>query len=152
MAIFAIDPGRDKCGLVVVDEKGKILVKEVVPTLELIHRMKELLATYPLAVLLVGDGTGSKEFCQKLTQVYPDVAEKIAVVDEYRTSELARRRYLADHRTGWRRFIPLSLQSPDQPYDDYVAEILVERYLAGRSLPQSHEDKGSRYKEELQEE
>lgn len=132
MAIFAVDPGRDKCGLVVADSDGNTLVKVVVSTAEIVHHLEELSEEHPLEVLLVGDGTGSREFCQRITQANPAIAERIVVVDEYRTSELARRRYVRDHRSGWRRLIPVSLQSPDRPYDDYVAEILVERYVAGR--------------------
>lgn len=132
MAIFAVDPGRDKCGLVVADADGNTLVKVVVSTAEIVHHLEELSKEHRLEVLLVGDGTGSKEFRRRITQADPAVAERIVVVDEYRTSELARRRYVRDHRSGWRRLIPVSLQSPDRPYDDYVAEILVERYVAGR--------------------
>ncbi|HKM17981.1 MAG TPA: pre-16S rRNA-processing nuclease YqgF, partial [Limnochordia bacterium] len=33
---------------------------------------------------------------------------------------------------GWRRLLPVSLQTPPVPIDDYVAVILAQRYLDGK--------------------
>ena len=32
---------------------------------------------------------------------------------------------------GWRRLLPVSMQMPPEPYDDYVAVILAQRFLRG---------------------
>jgi hypothetical protein len=55
------------------------------------------------------------------------------LVDEHRSSEQGRRRYFRDNPPrGWRRLLPVGLQTPPRAYDDYVAVILAERYLASR--------------------
>jgi hypothetical protein len=53
-------------------------------------------------------------------------------VPERDTTRRARERYFADHPPrGWRRLIPLSLQTPSVPIDDYAAWIIAEQFLAG---------------------
>ncbi len=134
LAILAVDPGTDKCGLVVVTETGQILVKEIVPAGKLVSRIMGCIPEFGVDLVLMGDRTGSKQFRQLLSQAGVDeLVDQIVLVDEHRTSDLARRRYLLQHRSGWRRLWPVSLQTPPEPYDDYVALILAERYL--RQLP-----------------
>ena len=60
------------------------------------------------------------------------VGMEVTLVDEHRSTEEARRRYFVDNPpSGWRRLMPRGLLTPPVPYDDYVAIILAERYLAG---------------------
>jgi hypothetical protein len=51
-------------------------------------------------------------------------------ISEDNSSREGRRRFLETNRQGWRRLVPLGLQSPWRPYDDYVAVVLGERFLA----------------------
>ena len=51
-------------------------------------------------------------------------------IDEAYSTLEGRRRYLQEHRRGWRRLLPLGLQAPPEPYDDYVAVVLGERFFA----------------------
>ena len=54
----------------------------------------------------------------------------LPVVDEYRTTELAKREYWKAHPpTGWRRFLPVTMQVPPEPVDDFVAVLLGRRYI-----------------------
>jgi hypothetical protein len=54
----------------------------------------------------------------------------LRAVDEHGTTLRARARYFTDHPPrGWRRLIPRSLQTPPEPYDDYVAVLLAEAAL-----------------------
>ncbi|NLV91010.1 MAG: pre-16S rRNA-processing nuclease YqgF [Firmicutes bacterium] len=130
MLVLAVDPGRAKCGLVVMASSGEVLVQEVVPAEELLDRIRLEVESRPIDVVLLGDGTGAKVFRERLAQAGIDrLVDRVELVDEHRTSELARRKYLEENRRGWRRFWPLSLQYPSEPYDDYVALILAQRYL-----------------------
>jgi len=54
----------------------------------------------------------------------------VETVEETGTTLEARRRYFRDHPPrGWRRLLPITLQLPPEEYDDYVAELLLERVL-----------------------
>lgn len=128
--IIAIDPGTDKCGVAVVDRHRGCLHRSVEAAAEIAAVLGELAQQYPGARLVIGDGTGSESFAIRLRKA--GVLDKLgepAFVNEYRSSEEARRLYLEDHRKGWRRLIPLGLQTPDAPIDDYVAEVLARRYF-----------------------
>ena len=55
----------------------------------------------------------------------------IHLVDEYETSRGARNLYFADHPPrGWRRLLPIGLQLPPRPIDDYAAILIARRFLA----------------------
>lgn len=122
---IAIDPGRCKCGIARF-VAGRLAERSVVSPEDLAAR----LIHEPEKLLVVGDRTGAE---QLLNRIFPDgVPSKtqVVLVDENMSSQEGRRRYLMDHRNGWRRFWPIGLQYPKEPYDDYVAIILAERYLA----------------------
>ncbi len=125
MIVLGIDPGREKCGLAVVSPE-LVLVKRVVARGEFLDLAREYIRQYNVARIVLGDGTGSKDFLQEIEGVLP-----VVTVDEQYTTEEARKRYWLDHRPkGWRRFLPTSMQVPPEPFDDYVAVILAERYLS----------------------
>lgn len=129
--IIGIDPGTDKCGVAVVDANGTCLWRSVEPTTGIVERVAQLAEQYPSAVLVLGDGTGSDDFLARL--VKGGITGRLGVpvlVDEHRSTDQARMRYLRDNRRGWRRLVPLGLQTPDRPVDDYVAEVLAKKYLA----------------------
>jgi RNase H-fold protein (predicted Holliday junction resolvase) len=123
--VLGIDPGREKCGLAVVSP-NLVLVKRVVARGEFLDLAREYIRQYNVARIVLGDGTGSKDFLQEIEGVLP-----VVTVDEQYTTEEARKKYWLDHRPkGWRRFLPTSMQVPPEPFDDYVAVILAERYLS----------------------
>lgn len=134
MHVVAIDPGRMKCGMAILSDTGDLREQFVVARSDVFTRLTQVHQNYGAFYLVVGDGTGSKEFLQEL-EAHPIAAmiPKVHVVDEHLSSLEARSRYFDDHPPkGMRRFIPRSLQVPPVPFDDYVAVILAERYLAGR--------------------
>ncbi len=60
----------------------------------------------------------------------------IVWVDEFETSRLARTLYFNDHPPrGWRRLIPLGLQVPRRPVDDYAAIAIARRFLERGAAP-----------------
>ncbi|MBQ1461974.1 MAG: pre-16S rRNA-processing nuclease YqgF [Selenomonas sp.] len=127
MSIAALDPGRDKCGFAVLDEDGKVLSQRVIETQNLIAEITTAKATYGFSRLVMGNGTTSKEARQRLSEV---PALEILVRDEYRTTEMAKGEYWkANPPKGWRRLLPVTMQVPPVPVDDFVAVILGRRYL-----------------------
>ena len=127
--VLAVDPGRDKCGLAVVEVGGRVVHQCVVPTSEVAREVQRLAEEHHPASVLLGDRTAARQVAGLLRSsgVEP------VVVDEHRSSEEGRRRYFQDNpRRGWRRLLPVSLQTPPRAYDDYVAIVLAERYLRGR--------------------
>lgn len=126
--ILAIDPGRDKCGIAVVTFAGEVLAQEVISADALGARAGELARRHGVSVIVVGDRTGADAALEALESALPEI--ETAAVNEHRSTEEARRLYFREHPPhGWRRLIPVSLQSPPRPYDDYVAVILAQRYL-----------------------
>ena len=73
-------------------------------------------------LIVLGDRTGSARFRRELAQAFPHV--DIVAVDEHLSSVEARQRYWQENPPrGWRRFIPLGMQVPPEPFDDLVAVI-----------------------------
>ena len=69
---------------------------------------------------------------KRIREMLPEVP--VEIVDEYRTTDDARRVYWKAHPpTGWRRFLPTGMQVPPVPVDDFVAVLLAQRYLTHRN-------------------
>ena len=127
MRILAIDPGREKCGVIVGDD-NLVLNRAVVSTTNLASVLREWCDRYRVTQVIVGDKTGREEIRRLVANELPGIP--VAMIQEIGTSLMARRRYFADHPPrGWRRLLPLSMQVPPEPYDDYAAVIILERFL-----------------------
>jgi RNase H-fold protein (predicted Holliday junction resolvase) len=130
--LLAIDPGRGKCGLAVLTAEGRVLYQAVVPAGEIGAAAAAAIAAHGVTRLLLGDRTAGADVRERLKT--SRVSLPLTLVDEHRSSEEGRRRYFQENRRkGWRRLLPLGLQTPPAPYDDYVAIILAERYLRAQS-------------------
>ena len=123
---MGIDPGRDKCGLAVLNSAGEIKFQRVIPTEELDSVIKNLAAEFAIEKVILGDGTTHKAAAQKIKAA----GLTFQLVDEKHTTEEARREYWKKNPPrGWRRVLPTSMQVPPEPVDAIVAEILVKRFL-----------------------
>jgi len=130
-AIAALDPGRNKCGLVRTDaQRSQIVAAQVLPPQAALARLRQWQAEAPVGLLLLGAGTGSAPWRAHLKGLVD-----FELVEEGGTTLAARRRYwqLAPAR-GWRRLLPQGLRQPPRDWDDVVAQVLLERWL-GRELP-----------------
>lgn len=124
--LVAVDPGRRKCGVAVVQKSGMLLHKEVCETARIVSVVVELIKKYH-SLLVIGDGTYSKEIEKQLRDAG---IENIFVFNEKNLTERAREFYFKENPPrGLRKFIPLSLQTPPVPYDDYAAWLLALDYL-----------------------
>lgn len=128
LPVLAVDPGRVRCGVAVVACSGQTLYQAVVPSEEVLAEVGRLVGRYTPKVVLVGKGTGVKPILDSLEPLLGDIP--IVVVDEARTSEAARKLFVAENPArGWQKLLPAALRTPDRPYDDYAARILAERWI-----------------------
>ena len=122
---IGIDPGRDKCGVAVLNSEGKIFFQSVIATENLSEVTKKLSELFDIELAILGDGTTHKSTERILKKFF-----SVQIVDEKHTTELARKIYWQKNPpSGWRKFLPTSLQVPPEPVDAIVAEILVRRFL-----------------------
>lgn len=130
-AVVALDPGREKCGLAVVTEDGTVLERSIVARAIVTERAMQLLDAHGTAIIAIGHSTQSREVQAELLAARPGL--RIEIIDERDSTFEARSHYwAANPPRGWRRLLPLSLQSPPEPLDDWAAVVLAQRYFAGR--------------------
>ncbi len=128
MVIAALDPGREKCGLAVMTAEGEVLLQKVIETAQLEQEMQTVVREHGAGRLILGNGTTSRQAQERIAEALP--ALEICVVDEYRTTEQAKKEYWKAHPpTGWRRLLPVTMQVPPVPVDDFVAVILARRHI-----------------------
>jgi RNase H-fold protein (predicted Holliday junction resolvase) len=127
--LMGFDPGRDKCGVAIVDQDQGVIIHEVVISSQTILRLESLFRQYPVDYLVIGDQTASKPWQQQLKAAFPQLS--IVTVDERNSSLEARDRYWQMYPPqGLTRLIPQGMRQPPRPIDDIVAILLIERYLA----------------------
>lgn len=128
MTILGIDPGTRKVGVAVVDAEGNAL-ELAIETLEAIEaRARDLVTRHAIGAIAMGKGTNAAVLAQHLS----GLGLPISYVDERETTLRARSLYFADNPPrGWRRLIPLGMQLPPRPIDDYAAVLIARRYLEG---------------------
>ncbi|MFA4905415.1 MAG: hypothetical protein WC645_02805 [Candidatus Margulisiibacteriota bacterium] len=128
--ILAVDPGREKCGLAVLDDCAKVLEKRVCAAAKIADEVSSLIQKYNIPTLVLGDSTGSRSVKKSISRL--ELSANLVFVPEKNSSWEARKRYFKENppRGLW-RFIPSSLLVPPVPIDDFAAVILGERYLKG---------------------
>jgi RNase H-fold protein (predicted Holliday junction resolvase) len=125
--ILGIDPGRAKAGFAVIGGDGAVLAAGIVAVGELRGRLAGVLSEHPgVTALALGGGTNAAVLARGLAGLGPPVV----LVDEFETTRRARELYFRDHPPrGWRRLVPLGLQVPPRPVDDYAAILIARRFL-----------------------
>lgn len=127
--VLAVDPGKDKCGVALFDENQSLCFKSIVPSEKIFDAILPFLDENEI-ILALGNGTTSQTFLKKLTDKYPDRFQKIVLIDEYRSTDEARKLYFQENPpTGWKKFLPLGLLSPPCSIDDYAAMVIAKRYF-----------------------
>ncbi len=126
-AVAAIDPGRNKCGLVCSDPGQQQLALACIVSPEAcLDRLRMWQAKGTVSTVVLGDGTSSRHWQRQLEQL----GLPVVLVDEWGTTLAARALYweLWPPR-GWRRLLPSGLRLPPRDLDDLAAQILLERWL-----------------------
>ena len=136
---LGIDPGRDKTGVALVEETGRILAVQVMRTrnfsdslLQFLYDALQVRNTWGLRKILkavvLGNGTGSEEHKQWIEKALPGYP--VFVVDEKYSTEEAKALYWKLYPPrGLRRLIPLGLQTPPELLDGYAAVVQVYRFM-----------------------
>lgn len=133
--ILAVDPGSDKVGFAVVHldlthgEMGIVYLGEL-------HRVFKRFceeATQPPQSVVVGNGTAAATVSHLYNSL--ELSPPLRFAEEKDTTYKARARYFAENPpTGFWRLIPLGLQLPPRPIDDYAAVLIGEKYLKENNL------------------
>ncbi len=115
-------------------EGSRVLARRVVRTEDIAATAALWLRDFGADIIVLGNRTAGRTVRSLLQEAVPSA--RIVMVDEAGSTEAARRRYFSEHPPrGWRRLLPLSMQVPPEPYDDYVAILLGEGFLAGSPAP-----------------
>jgi hypothetical protein len=126
-----LDPGLHKCGLVLADPSGtRILAAGVLPPEACWEHLQAWHEQGQLATLVLGDGTGSGPWVQRLA---PLKLNAITVPEAGSTLAARQRFWQLERPHGWQRLLPEGMRLPPRDYDDVVAQLLLERHL-GRTL------------------
>ena len=125
--ILAIDPGREKTGIAIL-KNSDVLEHKIINSEELVQIIKSLLEKYIIKTIVMGNGTSSKKKYDLLKQEFID--RDIVLINEYLTTDEARKLYFQENPPkGWKKLIPLGMQVPPVPVDDYAAIVIGRKYL-----------------------
>jgi len=125
--VLGVDPGSSKAGYALLDADGAVVVAGIEPIAALRDRLAEVIAAHPVAVLALGKGTRVRTVAASLE----GLGVPLELVDEFETTRRARELYFIENPpTGWRKLIPVGLQLPPRPIDDYAAILIAKRFLA----------------------
>ena len=138
--ILAIDPGRDKCGVAIVQaDDNRVLERQIVPRATVLEFLQTPIARFPDAVVVLGNATTSRTLRQEIARLFPQTT--LHMQDETGSTLEARDLYWAENAPrGWRRLWPQSLQMPPEPIDDFAAVVLAQRFLATKKQLSSDDD------------
>lgn len=125
--ILAIDPGREKTGIAIL-KNSDVLEHKIINSEKLVQIIKSLLEKYIIKTIVMGNGTSSKKKYDLLKREFID--RDIVLINEYRTTDEARKLYFQENPPkGWKKLIPLGMQVPPVPVDDYAAIVIGRKYL-----------------------
>jgi RNase H-fold protein (predicted Holliday junction resolvase) len=127
--ILGFDPGRDKCGVALMNAERSLVYHQVIKSDRAIATIRELSQKFAIGLIVMGNLTTAKSWYARLTS---DLANSIPIVmvDENNSTLQARDRYWQMYPPrGLKRLIPSGMRVPPRPVDDIVAILLIERYL-----------------------
>ena len=124
--LISIDPGRFKCGLVLVDIKEKKVYKAIILRSELLEEyVKNLTIAEDISKIIIGNGTSSKENIEKLEFIKKD----LIICEEKNTTYRAKARYFELFPiSGFKKLIPREFFIINKKLDAISALIILEDY------------------------
>ncbi|NEP85685.1 MAG: pre-16S rRNA-processing nuclease YqgF [Okeania sp. SIO2C2] len=132
--ILGFDPGSQKCGIAIMDREKQLHYHQVIESLEVVKKIKNLHQKFDIDLIVIGDQTHSKTWKQSLTKIISKTVPIIKIDERYSSLEARDRYWQMYPPQGIFRLIPLGMRIPPKPVDDIVAIILIERYLKNDSL------------------
>ena len=123
---ISIDPGKYKCGLVLVDLNEKKICQAIILKPELLAAsVKNLKAVEKISKVIIGNGTTSKENIKKLSFIKQD----LIIVEEKNTTFRAKERYFELFPiSGIKKLIPREIFILNLNLDALSALIILEDY------------------------
>ena len=126
-AVIGVDPGRRKAGYALVEMTGAVVTAGIEPVERLPDCIEALAASRAISAIALGKGTNARAVRAALDPL----GLPVHLVDEYETSRRARALYFRENPPrGWRKLVPIGLQLPPRPIDDYAAILIARRFLA----------------------
>jgi RNase H-fold protein (predicted Holliday junction resolvase) len=127
-AVLGVDPGTRKVGWALAeDAQSAAIALGIEPIESLMQRLNPLLGSHPIRAVALGAGTNA----EALASLLEPLRVPVHLIDERDTTYRARELYFADNPPrGWRKWVPLSLQTPPRPIDDYAALLIARRHIA----------------------
>ena len=124
--LISIDPGKNKCGLVLVDLPKKKVDQAIVLNTEFLpNYVKNLNGSENISKVIIGNGTTSRQNIEKLDFIKND----LIIVEEKNTTLRAKKRYFEIFPTrGLKSFLPKEILIMNQNLDALSALIILEDY------------------------
>jgi len=124
--LMAIDPGKCKCGLALVDlHQKKVNQAVVIKTEFLPNYVKNLNSFEKISKFLIGNGTTCRQNVEKLDFLKND----LIIVEEKNTTFRAKKRYFELFPTrGLKNFLPKEIFIMNKNLDAVSALIILEDY------------------------
>ena len=125
-SVVGFDPGRSKCGLVLVTtETAQVLDSDVLVPEAVLGTLNRWKQRADLQMIVMGNGTGSKTWVEPLQEL-----TTLVQVNERGTTLKARQRYWQLWPPqGLYRLVPEGLRVPPAPLDAVAALVMVEAHL-----------------------
>ena len=124
--LISIDPGKCKCGLVLVDLQKKIVDQAIVLNSEFLpNYVKNLNGSENISKVIIGNGTTSRQNIEKLDFIRND----LIIVEEKNTTLRAKKRYFEIFPIrGLKSFLPKEIFIMNKNLDALSALIILEDY------------------------
>ncbi len=124
--LISIDPGKCKCGLVLVDINQKIVDQAIVLNTELLPQyVKNLKSVENISKVIMGNGTTSKENREKLKFIKKD----LIIFEEKNTTYRAKKRFFELFPIkGFKILLPKEFFIMNKNLDAISALIILEDY------------------------
>ena len=124
--LISIDPGKCKCGLVLVDLQKKKVDQAIVLNTEFLpNYVKNLNGSENISKVIIGNGTTSRQNIEKLDFIRND----LIIVEEKNTTLRAKKRYFEIFPIrGLKSFLPKEIFIMNKNLDALSALIILEDY------------------------
>ena len=124
--LISIDPGKCKCGLVLVDLNQKKVDQAIVLDTEILPKyIKTLKSLQNISKVIIGNGTTSKQNIEKLEFIKKD----LIIVEEKNTTLRAKKRYFELFPIrGLKILLPKEIFIMNKNLDAVSALIILEDY------------------------
>ena len=138
LKLISIDPGKCKCGLVLVDLHQKKVDQAIVLNTEVLpNYVKNLKSSENISKVIIGNGTTSRQNIEKLKFIKND----LIIVDEKNTTLRAKKRYFELFPTrGIKNFLPKEIFILNKNLDAVSALIILEDYCSQKFIFSEHID------------